>query len=87
MFWRKSKMKIKITMNDPDAMHYAVREAVEKSVLEGKSKDLSDIEKQAVIEVRHDNVLNKVSKWFQNQKYMVVEIDTERDTCTVIPQK
>lgn len=80
-------MKIKITMNDPDAMHYAVREAVEKSVLESKNKDLSDIEKQAVIEVRHEAVLNKVSKWFQNSKYLVVEIDVDKDTCAVVPQE
>lgn len=74
-------MKIKVTMKDPDAMHDAVREAVERDV---KAMDLPEDEKETLIEARTEKEQAKMAKWFKYGEYLSVELDTETMTATVL---
>jgi len=74
-------MKFRVTMKDPDTLHDAIDEAVEKS-LDGSGLD--EEEAQAVLELRVEKVRELASKWFENDECLAVEIDTEAKTCTVV---
>lgn len=76
-------MKIKITMKDPDVIG-AVKDAVKESIMD--LKGLSNSEKEAIIEVRQEEILNKIEQWFNYGEYLTVEVDTEANTCVVIKQ-
>lgn len=74
-------MKIKVTMKDPDTMHDAVQEAVERDV---KAMGLSEDEAEQLIEIRCEKVRGKMYKWFQYGEYLTVEVDTDSMTATVL---
>lgn len=75
-------MKVLVTMKDPDAMHDAVREAVEREV---KQMGLSRDESKLLVEARVDKTIELMVKWFTHGEYMTVEFDTDDMTATVIP--
>lgn len=74
-------MKIKITFKDPDSLQDQVEEAI-KEELETKT-DLSEDEKDVLLEKRKEKVLELCSKWFEYGEYLRVEVDTEKETCIV----
>lgn len=76
-------MKFKITMKDPDGVYDSVQVAVKESV---NALDLSDSEKDAVLETRLGFVTGAISKWFEYGEYLTVEVDTEAMTATVCEQ-
>lgn len=74
-------MKIKVTMKDPDSMHDAVQDAVEKEV---KEIGLTEDETESLIEIRTEKIRDKMYKWFEYGEYLSVEFDTDSMTATVL---
>lgn len=75
-------MKIRIQMKDPDTMPDAVTDAVREELrASGLPKDEQDV----LYEVRSDKIRGICAKWFRYSEYLTVEVDTEAQTCTVIP--
>ena len=77
-------MKFKVTMKDPDTLYDAIGEAVEQAVSDTIGVDDND-EREALIKVRVDKVKKICGKWFEYGEYLTVEIDTDAETCTVVP--
>jgi len=75
-------MKIRIQMKDPDTMHDAVAEAVSEQL---QSSGLPKDEQDALCEVRCDKIRAICAKWFRYSEYLTVEVDTDAETCTVLP--
>lgn len=73
-------MKFKITMKDPDGVYDSVQDAVKQSV---DALELSEEEKEAVLEKRIDSVNSAIGKWFEYGEYLTVEVDTDTMTATV----
>jgi hypothetical protein len=69
-------------MKDPDVLQDAIEEA-----LENKPAGLSEDEWEVVKDVRKEKISELCSKWFEYGEYLTVEIDTEAETCTVLPAK
>jgi len=65
-------MKVRITMKNPDALMYAVNDAIE---------DIEDEEKR---EEKREEIEAECKKWMKYGEYLVVEVDTETGTCEVI---
>ena len=76
-------MKFKVSMKDPDTLGDAIRDAVEEAV--NALPDLSQDERDAVLEKRQEAIGKLCGKWFEYGEYLTVEIDTEAETCTVVP--
>lgn len=75
-------MKIQVTMKTPDALEYAVEEAVRLKYDLDESSDLSD--NDDAFNDRID-ILDSCGKWFRYKESVTVEIDTEAGTCVVVP--
>lgn len=74
-------MKFQITMKDPDGVEDAIMEAARDSV--ANVSMISPDEKEELIEYRTDLIRDSLSKWFEYNEYLTVEIDTDAETCTV----
>lgn len=77
-------MKIRVTMKDPDVLHDAITDALEA---DPALAELDEDEREAVTELRHDKISRLAGRWFEYGEYLTVEIDTEAESCTVIPRK
>jgi hypothetical protein len=78
-------MKIRVTMKNPDALHDAVEEAVKEEL--ANADNLSEEEKEEIMEIRRNENIEKARKWFEYGEYLTVEIDTEADTCVVVQRR
>lgn len=67
-------------MKDPDTLGDAIDDAIKSDLANLTDED----EKEAVKEVRAEKVRKLCAKWFDYGEYLMVEIDTERETCTVV---
>lgn len=78
-------MKVKVQMKDPDTLYDAINDAVsEQLTLEG----LTDPEeRESLLEIRRERIQGLAGKWFRYGEYLTVEIDTEAQTCTVLPAR
>ena len=74
-------MKIKITFKDPDAVPNCLYDEVFKQVKELK---LSDAEKDAVCEIRMNEIEQKLAAWLRYSECLTVEFDLENMTATVL---
>ena len=74
-------MKIKITFKDPDALIDCISETVD----EAEIGDLEGAELEEVRELRKQKYLELCGKWFEYSEYLTVEVDTEAETCVVVP--
>lgn len=63
-------MKFTVTMKAPDILEDSVDEAI---------NNLSDPDQES-----KSKILNTCRQWFQYGEYLTVEIDTEKNTCTVL---
>ena len=68
-------------MKDPDTLHDAIADAVHADTESITDED----ERTAVKEVRSDKFRAVARKWFKWGEYLTVEIDTDAQTCTVVP--
>jgi len=74
-------MKIKVTMKCPDALDQAIEKAAEDEV--GGPMDSSEHDerwKDLVLQGK-----KVATKWFKWGEYVTLEIDTEANTCIVLP--
>ena len=76
-------MKIQITIKKPDVVIDAIDEALEDMTMEG----LSDEELVEIKEKRKEEYLELADKFFEYGEYLTVELDTEKETCVVVPVK
>lgn len=74
-------MKFTVQMKDPDVLQDAIADAVGELTVPGLDKE----ELARVREMRRDTVANICAQWFEYGEYLRVEIDTEAQTCTVLP--
>lgn len=77
-------MKFQVSMKDPDTLDDAIDSAIDDLELD---PTLSEEEVELVKENRKEETRKMCGKWFQYGEYLVVEIDTEAGTCTVVPAK
>lgn len=76
-------MKFQITMKDPDGVYDSKQQAVEDSLEE---LDISEQEKEALMEMRMAEVDAGLSKWFRYGEYVTIEVDTDAGTAVVVPR-
>ena len=74
-------MKVTITMKTPDVVFYAAQEEKER-VLETE-QDLTLAEMNEVAEQAFAEVQEASKKFFQYGEAVTLELDTEKQTCTV----
>lgn len=74
-------MKFTITMKDPDGVYESIQDAIAELIIDGVSEDELD----AVREKRGEKIHKLCSRWFEYGEYLRVEVDTEAQTCTVLP--
>jgi len=74
-------MQFRVTMKTPDALEEALTEAVVQSGISGDSGE--DIYCKQVDAIQDTTALCR--KWFEHGECLTVEIDTEAQTCTVVP--
>jgi len=69
-------------MKDPDTLTEACVDAAENWAKRVESID--DDERSAIAETRAMKLSKLAGRWFRDGEYLIVEIDTEAKTCTVI---
>ena len=72
-------MIIKVTFKDPDALDYAIEEALDGL----KIDSLDEAEVNLVMEKRSKEIREACSEWFEYGEYVELHIDTEKGTCIV----
>jgi hypothetical protein len=76
-------VKFQVLMKDPDVLDDAIKEAIEA---DPSLKSIADEdEREAAAEVRRGKVHKLCSRWFEYGEYLNVEIDTDAQTCVVVP--
>lgn len=75
-------MKFRVTMKDPDTLYEAIKEAVDEQV---EALPLDEDEREDVAETRIEKVKELCGTWFKYDEYLEVEIDTDAETCVVVP--
>lgn len=75
-------MRIRVTMKQPDVLDDAITDAVSELSISALDED----EMRAVRNTRADKIRGLASRWFEYGEYLTVEIDTEAETCTVVPR-
>lgn len=73
---------IRVTLKDPDTMYDAVQEYVEEEL---KKSDLPEDEQEAVKELREEKYREACYVFFEYGEYLTIDIDTDKQTATVIP--
>jgi hypothetical protein len=77
-------VKFTVTMKDPDVLHDAIRDAVKEAV--AAEFPTASKEDREMLAVSRERFAQEVAgRWFEYSEYLVVEIDTEAQTCTVLP--
>lgn len=74
-------MKFRVTMKDPDTLHTALREAIEREVAK---LELDPDEAETLQDKRMEKYCEICSRWFRYSEYLTVEIDTSEGTCFVV---
>lgn len=74
-------MRIKVTLKDPGTLRNAIAEALAEATF----PSLNEAEAARVRELRSDQVHRFASRWFRHGEYLTVELDTEAETCLVVP--
>ena len=74
-------MKFTVNMKDPDTLQDAIEDAVREINIEGVTPD----ELEVIRDKRKEKISELCGRWFEWGEYLRVEIDTEAETCTVVP--
>lgn len=69
-------------MKRPDALIEGIDDAVKALDLRGLGADEAD----AVRDLRREKAHALALRWFKHGEYLTVEIDTEAETCVVVPK-
>jgi hypothetical protein len=77
-------MKILVTMKDPDTLYDAIKETADAlPMIDG----LTPGEMALVRERRAEEARTVCYRWFERGEYLTVEVDTEAETCIVVPKE
>ena len=71
-------------MKAPDCLYEDISEEV---ALECEMLHLDNEETEIIKESHVEKVKQIVSRWFEYGEYLTVEIDTDTETCAVVPLK
>ena len=74
-------MKIRIDVKDPNGIDLSIRQALTDSLVGVRGTDM-----KAASDAHSEEITKAVCKWVDCQEYLSIEIDTETDIATVIPQ-
>ncbi len=75
-----------ITMKNPDALRFALKDAVDEIFPEEDFNNLKTEEEIEELKEEKIDELKKIcSKWFEYDEYVYLQIDTKLQTCTVLP--
>ena len=77
-------MKFTITMKDPDGAYESIEEFINAMKIDGIE---DDDEAEAIRELRGNKIRELCLRWFEYGEYLRVEVDTDAETCTVLPAK
>lgn len=77
-------MKFRVQLKNPDTLSDAIADAVDAEV---DAMGLPGDEAEAVKERRITKVGDACDEWFRYGEYVLLEIDTDAKTCTVLPAK
>ena len=80
---RRGRMKLRITLKDPDGVYESIRDAAKKSANE--IYGLSASERDSLVDSRIASIERDCAKWITDGEYVTIEIDTDAGTATVIP--
>ncbi len=75
-------MKFKVMFKELDSLSDSIDEALKR---EQKPSDISDDEQKYLHELRREQVKKFTSRWFEYGEYLTVELDTDAQTCVVVP--
>ena len=78
-------MKFRVQFKDPDTLGDAIDDAARKSAetIEGLDSD----EREAVEGKRREALSKLCGTWFEHGEYVMIEIDTDAKTATVVPYR
>jgi hypothetical protein len=74
-------MIFRVYMKDPDCLYEGINESLDEQL-----KDMPKDEAEAVREIRYDKAADVAGKWFEYGEYLMVEIDTDKETARVVPK-
>jgi len=82
---RRTKLKIKINLKSPDAIHYCVEEAAKQKLAESAGMNVTDMDEEvrALVDELFEGPLKK---WIVYREYVTIEIDTDTGMATVLEQ-
>ena len=76
-------MKIKVYIKDPDGFSNAIND----SICEELNKlPLNNKEKDAILEIRSEEVEDKLSKWVESNECVTLEFDLDTGIASVLPK-
>jgi hypothetical protein len=78
---RGDGMKFRVMIKDPDVLHDAIQEAVERDV---EAMGLAGREAEVLVEMRAEKAQEACAKFWEYGEYLQVEHDTEAGTCVVV---
>lgn len=77
-------MKFTVQMKDPDGVSDAIDEAVDEALK--AVTGLTEKERETLRDIKRETIIEALGKWFEYQEYLAVEIDTDAETCVVVPR-
>lgn len=78
-------MIINITLKDPDGVYDSIRNAAQEQV--DNIDGLSPRDAEVLTDKRHKEFAESLKPWIECGEYVRLEIDTEKQTATVITNK
>lgn len=75
-------MKFRVTLKDPDVLYDSIENAVEEEL---KEIDYEITEKETLSDIRRQEIIVMTSAWFKYGEYTTIEIDTDDNSCRVVP--
>jgi hypothetical protein len=74
-------MKFKVSMKDPDTLNDSIEDALKQEL-----ESVTDPEERELLQDhRAEKVRALCARWFRYGEYLTVEIDTDAETCVVVP--
>ncbi len=78
-------MKFRVTFKDPDTLDDTIKEVVDDGIASKfAAKQYDDEEAGAVRDVQIERLRKLCSRWFEYGEYVVIEIDTDAKTASVV---
>lgn len=76
-------MKIKVYIKDPDGFGDAINDSIRDEL---NKLPLNNKEKEAILDIRREEVEDKLSKWVESNECVTLEFDLDTGTASVLPK-